>query len=225
MRVLAFDCATAACSAAVWEDGKVRAHESLDLAQNATQALVPMIARVMAHAQCGFANIERLGVAVGPGHFTGLRASLAVARGLQLARGLPVVGVTTLEAVAAATEKSARAGRRLIVALDSKRSEPYFQIFDADLTPLDSPVVMSINDFIAPLGREPLLLGGDAAPALAASLAHCGHVAEISKSAQRPDAAVIAEIAAIRALVAGPVQPLYLHPPAAKPLAGIEPRA
>lgn len=195
------------------------------MAQGATQALVPMLARVMAHARCGFADIERLGVAVGPGHFTGLRAGLAVARGLQLACGLPVVGVTTLEAVAAVTERSARAGRRLVVSLDSKRSEPYLQIFDCDLVPLGPPLVMSIDKFIVTLGSGPLLVAGDAAPALVTALATAGHAVETSASALRPDAATIAGIAATRAPLAGPVQPLYLHPPAAKPLSGLEPRA
>lgn len=203
----------------MWEDGRLCAHETATLAQGATQALVPMLARVMAQARCGFDNVDRLGVTIGPGHFTGLRAGLAVARGLQLARTLPVVAVTTLEALAAATQESERQGRRVVVALDSKRSEPYFQTFDSNLMPMDSPTFMEVDVFVAALEPSPLLVVGDAAPALMAGLERRGRTAKWEAGARHPDAAVVAALAATRAPLAGPVQPLYLHAPAARPMA------
>lgn len=223
MRVLAFDCATVSCSVALWEDGSLRAHETADPAPSATQTLVPMLARVMARAQLGFRDLDRLGVTVGPGHFTGLRAGLAVARGLQVACALPVVAVTTLEAVAAAVDRAQCRGRRVIVALDSKRSEPYFQVFDSGLNPIGPPCVMAVDVFEATLERGPLLVIGDAASALMAVLERSGRAAESLAEPRCPNAATVAAIAATRAALAEPVQPLYLHPPAARPLPVPEP--
>ena len=62
---------------------------------------MPLIARVMKEAAIGFAALDRIAVTTGPGSFTGLRVGLSAARGIALAAGKPVVGVTTLTAYAA----------------------------------------------------------------------------------------------------------------------------
>jgi tRNA threonylcarbamoyladenosine biosynthesis protein TsaB len=217
VRILAFDCATSRCSAAVWQDGTIRAHEAVDTAHAATEILVPMLARVLAGAATALRDIDRLAVTTGPGHFTGLRAGLAVARGLVLAAGVPAVAVTTLEAVAAGTSAAERRGRDLLVALDSKRAEPFLQLFDDRLAPLSEPLSGDAHGFAATLGRNrKLVIAGDAAPRLIAAARRAGCDAVESDAPSRPDAAVVAAIAAARAPVVGAVRPFYLHPPAAK---------
>jgi tRNA threonylcarbamoyladenosine biosynthesis protein TsaB len=217
VRILAFDCATIRCSAAVWEDGTIRAHAASETPHGATEGLVPMLERVLAAAAVGLQDIDRLGVTVGPGHFTGLRAGLAVARGLVLATRLPAVAVTTLEAVAAATDPAAREGRALVVAIDSKRAEPYLQVFDAALAPLSAPVAAEIDDFIASHAMpRRLVVAGDAGPRLAEALRGTGRDPVLAASDPQPDAAVVAALAAARTPVEGPLRPLYLHPPAVK---------
>jgi tRNA threonylcarbamoyladenosine biosynthesis protein TsaB len=217
MRVLAFDCATTRCSAAVWEDGEVRAHAASDVPHGATQILVPMLERVLAEAGASFASIDRLAATVGPGHFTGLRAGLAVARGLVLATGLPAVAVTTLEAVAAATAAEARRGRDLVVAIDSKRAEPYVQTFDEALHPRSPAMACPIEEFAAIAPRDhALLVAGDAGPAVAEALRRAGCEVDLATGPQQPDAAIVAAIGAGRVPVAGPLRPFYLHPPAVK---------
>lgn len=217
MRILAFDSATARCSAALWEDGRVLAHEAAQSGHAATEALVPMLERVLAHAGIALSAVDRLAVTIGPGHFTGLRAGLAVAHGLVLAARRPIVAVTTLEAVAAATDAAARAGRPLLVAIDSKRSEPYLQMFDAALAPLGTPLSLPPADFAATLaGSGPVLVAGDAAPIMVAALGDVGRAAVLADSPAAPDAAVVAALAAVRPPVAGKLQPLYIHPPAVK---------
>lgn len=224
MRILAFDCATSRCSAALWQDGAIRGHEAVDTAHGATEILVPMLSRVLAAAATGLREIDRLAVTVGPGHFTGLRAGLAVARGLVLATGVPAVAVTTLEAVAAATDAAARRGRDLLVALDSKRAEPFLQLFDERLLPLGEPLSRDGRDFAASLDRaRRLLVAGDAAQRLVEAARAAGCDAEAADAPPRPDAAVVAAIAATRAPLVGPVRPFYLHPPAVKLPAGATP--
>jgi tRNA threonylcarbamoyladenosine biosynthesis protein TsaB len=217
VKILAFECATIRCSAAVWQDGVVRAHAGSDAAHGATETLVPMLSQVLETAGLELAAIERLAVTVGPGHFTGLRAGLAVARGLVVATGIPAVALTTLEVVAAATDRADRRGRHVLVAIDSKRAEPYLQIFDEALAPLSEPVASEIADF-AVLHRHgpPLLVAGDAGPAVADALRRAGREAVLAPGSQQPDAAVVAAIAAERRPVDGPLRPFYLHAPAVK---------
>lgn len=217
MRILAFDSATTRCSAALWEDGRILAHEAVESGRAATEALVPMLDHVLARAGLGLGAVDRLAVTIGPGHFTGLRAGLAVARGLVLAAKRPIVAVTTLETVAAATDAAARQGRQLLVAIDSKRIEPYLQMFDAALAPLGAPLSLPPADFAAGLVKAgPVLVAGDAGPALVAALRRAGHDAVLADSPAAPDAALVATLAAERPPLAGNVQPLYLHPPAVK---------
>jgi tRNA threonylcarbamoyladenosine biosynthesis protein TsaB len=217
MKVLAFDCATIRCSAAVWEDGTVRSHAASDRPHGATQILVPMLDRVLAAAGAGFEAMDRLAVTVGPGHFTGLRAGLAVARGVVLATGLPAVAVTTLEAVAAATDVAARCGRDVIVAIDSKRAEPYLQIFDDALMAVSEAMACPVDRFLSvPRPDRALLIAGDAGSALAEALQREGRDVVLASGPQQPDAAVVAAIGARKAPVDGPLRPFYLHPPAVK---------
>lgn len=217
MRILAFECATVRCSAAVWQDGVVRAHAASDTPHGATELLVPMLSRVMAESGIDLQAMDRLAITVGPGHFTGLRAGLAVARGLVLATGIAAVAVTTLETVAAATAPEDRHGRHVLAAIDSKRAEPYLQIFDAALHPVSEPVACLIDDFITTAARFPrLLVAGDAEPALSDALRRAGLDVERAAGPQQPDAAVVASLAAERPVVQGKLRPFYLHPPAVK---------
>jgi tRNA threonylcarbamoyladenosine biosynthesis protein TsaB len=217
VRILAFDCATVRCSAAVWEDGSVRAREASDTPHGATEALVPMLQRVLVAARVALEDIDRLAVTVGPGHFTGLRAGLAVARGLVLATGLPAVAVTTLEAVAGAIDPETRRGRAVAAAIDSKRAEPYLQVFGNGLTPLGPALAGDPQTFVESqrLPAE-ILVAGDAGARLAEVLRRAGCQPTLAAGDPQPDAAVVAAIAAARAPVDGPLRPFYLHPPAVK---------
>jgi tRNA threonylcarbamoyladenosine biosynthesis protein TsaB len=100
--VLAFDTSAGACSAAVLGgDGTVLARRCEALERGHAERLLPMLRDVLAEAGVEIADLALLAVTIGPGTFTGIRIGLAAARGLALASGLPLVGVTSLEAVAA----------------------------------------------------------------------------------------------------------------------------
>ncbi|MBI4275667.1 MAG: tRNA (adenosine(37)-N6)-threonylcarbamoyltransferase complex dimerization subunit type 1 TsaB, partial [Rhizobiales bacterium] len=103
MRLLAIDTALEACSVAVFDTahGDIAVSESQPMVRGHAEALMPLIAGVMDTTGLSFANIDRVAVTIGPGSFTGLRVGLAAARGIGLAAGKPVVGLTTLAAFAA----------------------------------------------------------------------------------------------------------------------------
>ena len=103
MLILAIDTALDACAAAVLDTsaGGVIALELQAMKRGHAEALMPLIARVMKASGVGFAALDRIAATTGPGSFTGLRVGLSAARGIALAAGKPVVGVTTLTAFAA----------------------------------------------------------------------------------------------------------------------------
>jgi tRNA threonylcarbamoyladenosine biosynthesis protein TsaB len=216
MKVLAIDSATASCSAALWVDGAVAAAERAELPRGQAEALMPMVDRVRVSAGIDFAALDRLAVTIGPGHFTGLRVGLAAARGLALATGKKLVGITTLAAVAAAVPQAERNDNVLLVALDSKRAEAYVQAFAADDKEMTSPAARKPDEFAQdmlrtmPAGTR-FLVAGDAGDGLVALLAARGAEVRSSTAPMRPDAAVVAALAAAAPLPAGMPAPLYLH--------------
>ena len=222
MKLLAIDCATGACSAAVWADGGVRARRFELRPRGQAEALMPMVAAVMAEAGLDFAALDGLATTVGPGSFTGLRAGIAAARAMALAAELPLIGVTTLEAVAQGIDAGFRDGRASVVVLETKRIEVYAQSFSADLSPLGEAAALSPAAVAAALPDGPLVIAGDAAGRLGAEIGATRRKAvRFAAGPGLPDAADIAAIAVARGIAepgdgagkpAGAVTPLYLHP-------------
>jgi tRNA threonylcarbamoyladenosine biosynthesis protein TsaB len=214
MMVLGLDSAGGACSAALWRDGAVIARRFEVMERGHAEALMPMAEAVMTEAGMDFAALDAIGVTVGPGAFTGVRIGLAAARGLALAAEVPAVGVTTFEALAAAVPEAERAGRALLVAVDSKRADVYAQLFDAAVEPMSEPAALAPAALAGLLPRGPLLTVGDGVRLLADVLA--GRDVRASSAAPHPDAAWVATLAAARLEAGGPMTspaPLYLRPP------------
>src|SRR5215475_8271992 len=137
--ILALDSSGAACSTALWRRGTVVARRYRAMERGHAEALMPMLVETMAEAGEALRALTAVAVTVGPGAFTGIRIGLAAARGIGLAAGIPVVGVTTFAAVAAAVSETERAGRRLLVVLDSKRGDVFVQEFAAEARAVGSP--------------------------------------------------------------------------------------
>ncbi len=215
MKVLALETAGAACSVAVWDDAIIAAR-FLSIGRGHAELLAPMIAEVLAEAGISAAEVDRLAVTVGPGAFTGLRVGLATARGLALASNTPLVGITTFEALAHAVPAEERAGRTLLVVVESRRSELFLQRFDAALIPIGAPLVLTAEACAATLPAGPLLVAGDGALHLRAALADRAETLFAAGQGQA-SAAVVARIAATLPAGAGlPPRPLYLRAPDAK---------
>ena len=83
-------------------------HRRLSAARGQADHLIGLIDELLGAAGCDYAALGALAVNCGPGSFTGLRSVVAAARGLALAAGLPVVGVSSLEALAAAVPARGR---------------------------------------------------------------------------------------------------------------------
>jgi tRNA threonylcarbamoyl adenosine modification protein YeaZ len=98
------------------------AHEEMGKGQ--AERLMPLIAEVLEAGGTTLAELDAIGVGIGPGNFTGIRISVSAARGLALALGIPAVGVGTLEARAHGLP------RPLTVIDNARRGEVYAQSFD-----------------------------------------------------------------------------------------------
>jgi tRNA threonylcarbamoyladenosine biosynthesis protein TsaB len=223
MKLLAIDTATSACSAALLAGSRIVAERGAGMERGHAEALMPMVAEVLAAAapECpnGVADLDLLAVTVGPGAFTGVRIGLAAAGAMAAAAGIPAVGLTTLEVVAAAQPST---GRPLLVALDAKRADVYCQLFDPVLVPMTAPEAILPADLPARLPSGSLSLVGDGAAPVAAALEAAGREYHWLPGPDRPEAAVLARLAACRWAdgppPAGiPLRPLYLRAPDVSP--------
>src|SRR5271168_4096168 len=129
MRVLAFDASTEALSVALCtEQGTLE--RGLETARGHAEQILPLIDAVLAEADVRLTELDGIAAGVGPGTFTGVRISVAVAQGLAYGAGLPVVPVTSLEALAfPAIEAGAD---RVIACLDARMGEVYWGCFARD---------------------------------------------------------------------------------------------
>lgn len=143
MNLLALDTATEACSAALLVDATAdgrggRLFEAFEVAPRRHAELVlPMVESLLAEAAIGLASIDAIAVGRGPGAFTGVRLAIAVAQGLALGLGKPIVGVSTLAALAqGAVGRLARPGDRVLALIDARMAEVYAGTFIVDASGL-----------------------------------------------------------------------------------------
>jgi len=208
---LALETAGSACSVAIARGEQVLAAERRAMRHGHAEVLLAMVDAVVARAGLTPEMLDTVAVSVGPGGFTGIRVGLAAARGIALASGARLVGVTCFAAVAAACPPEEAA---LLVALDSRRSDFYVQLFGKHKAALTQPAAVQPEDLAARIasvvGEEPLTIAGDASEAAAAALAG-RHAVKIMPDTA-PDARAV--IAAYRHTAApSPAVPLYLRPP------------
>ena len=230
MKLLALDAATTACSVACLSDGAIIAGREEIASPRQAEILMPMVEAVMSEANLDYARLDLIAVTNGPGSFTGVRIGLATARGLALASGLPLAGVTTLEALVAAPSADERQGRIILAALDARRDQIYGQFFRDDGSAASAPFAAAAETLPERLAQAsgdapPLLLVGSGTAIAAAVFDAHGQDYLKSASPPHPQAMTIAaHVAALiaangRDFVAGePVAPIYLRDPGVGPV-------
>lgn len=210
--ILAIDAAGHVCSVALWRRGDIAAAETQAMSHGQAVELMPMVERVMQQGGLDLRQLGRIAVTVGPGGFTGLRIGLATARGLGLAIGCPVVGISSFQAVAFAILGAVGhpVGRDILVALDSRREEPFLARLTPDLGFRQQPKLLD-RAAIAALLKEPdlALICGDGLAKLAGLIPD--HLQQLPGGG---DAGAVAKLAS------DPLQrfdlppdPQYLRPP------------
>jgi tRNA threonylcarbamoyl adenosine modification protein YeaZ len=232
--ILGFDTATPVTTAAVLL-GDGRAFEAHDepppgsRGQHASR-LLGLVERVLAEAGASLEDVERLAVGAGPGGFTGLRIGIATARGLAQGRGLPLVGVSSLEALAAgaATGPAEVAGsgdaaraRPVAAVIDARRGEVFAAVYAPDGAVLLAPAALApaaLAERFATLPASPLAVG-DGAVRFEEELASAGAaVPPAGADVHRLSAVHICRLGAKREPAdRDALLPTYLREPDAKP--------
>ena len=213
MRLLVIDTALGACTAAVFEDERPLAVRFEPMVKGHQERLGGLVRDVMAEAGGGFESLDRVGVTVGPGSFTGLRVGLAFAQGLGAALDRPVVGISTLDALAASRASPDGPAAALI---DARRGQVYARLF-ADGAPLGEAEALPIEqaaERIAALGPAVALVGNGAA-VLAGAFPDLTIWRTDDRVAPAPEA--LARLAADADPATHPPRPLYLRAPDATP--------
>jgi tRNA threonylcarbamoyladenosine biosynthesis protein TsaB len=124
MHFAAIETATEWCSVALWNDGEILSLERR-AGNRQGEFVLPMLETLFGRAKLGMSDLDAIAFGAGPGAFTGLRIACGVAQGLAYSRGLPVIGISTLEATA---EESG--APRAVVALDARMHEVYYSAYE-----------------------------------------------------------------------------------------------
>lgn len=127
MTILALEFSSEQRSVALARDGQVLA-EAVETGGRGTNAFA-LIEKVLAAAKTAREEIEVIAVGLGPGSYTGIRAAIAVAQGWQLARGIKLLGIGSVEAIAAQAQ-AAKIFGRVNVVVDAQRGEFYLATWE-----------------------------------------------------------------------------------------------
>jgi tRNA threonylcarbamoyl adenosine modification protein YeaZ len=132
---LGIDTATPFLALALWSAAGTRASYQRELGRAHGSHIMTALAQLFADADCQPAEIKAIGVGLGPGSYTGVRVGIASALGLARGWGCPVVGESTLAALAARYLEQHPATKQVTAALDARRDNVYAATFTIKQTP------------------------------------------------------------------------------------------
>ena len=204
--ILAIDTSSALTSvAAVGGDVVVElAHED---ARRHAEVIAPLLAEVV--AQIDVADVRLVACGVGPGPYTGLRVGIASAIALGIAWDVPVVGICSLDALAAEAQASAP-GQPVTVASDARRSEAYWARYSDTGTRVEGPRVSPRAEVAVELGQPRAVWVARVAERHRGA-AITGEVGDLPLDAHGQDSGATA--AALAGAVLLPPRPIYLRRP------------
>lgn len=155
MKLLAIDTATEACSVALNLDGEVLEHFEM-LPRRHSRELLPMVESLLKQHDVRLADMDALAFGRGPGAFTGLRVATAMVQGLAYAVDKPVIGVSTLRALAQEGFRTYGASS-VAAAIDARMGEVYWGVFREEngvMTAVEEEQVLPPADVSLPEGND-----------------------------------------------------------------------
>lgn len=163
MKILAFDTATIETTCAVVEDKKVLAASSINSRLSHSETLVSMIEEMLSALALEMKDLDMIAVGVGPGSFTGLRISVVLAKIFAKTLDIPVVGVSTLAALARQVAESGI----VVPVFDARRKRVYTAQFKKEgdvLTRLTKDDAVAVDDLIDSLPEGATIIGEGLSP-------------------------------------------------------------
>jgi tRNA threonylcarbamoyladenosine biosynthesis protein TsaB len=224
--VLAIESATETVGAAVHAGEGAESVVRVTGRRRHAETLAPAIAEAMGHLGVAMSSLDAIAVDVGPGLFTGLRVGVAMAKGLAQGLSVGLIGLNSLELLAAAAYEAGWPGTVLAV-LDARRGEVFAAHYRRGGTADDVEALVAPGrhgpDRVVPdvLGAAegPVLACGDGALRYSEQLSEGGRVTMAGATLRSPDPAVLLAVALARlergapTLGAAELQPLYLREP------------
>ncbi|HDP25808.1 MAG TPA: tRNA (adenosine(37)-N6)-threonylcarbamoyltransferase complex dimerization subunit type 1 TsaB [Deltaproteobacteria bacterium] len=129
IRILALDTSTRCCSAALLSGDTLECEINLHVRQGHAGELLPLIDSLFRHSDTGPSDLSLIASGIGPGSFTGIRIGIATAKGLSMALGCPLAGISTLDTLAYGALPSRLPVMPLI---DARKTEVYFALYSPD---------------------------------------------------------------------------------------------
>ncbi len=213
MKIAAVDTSTPLGSVALMEDGRVVAEDAHRVSNAHGESLMPMVDALFARAGWRPRDVARWGVGVGPGSFTGVRIGVATVKGIAIATGAEVVGVTSLDAVAFGLEDDARAIASVVSAM---KGELFVQVVRAGevlLAPTNVKL-SAVTATLASLAITELVIAGEAAELVDVAALPFGCTVIRTPPNDLPRAASIAKLASQRSPIdIDALEPTYVRAP------------
>ena len=224
LRILAIDTTTRAGSTAVLDDQHVLIELTGDAAVTHGQRLPSDISRTLSAAGVALDSVDLLAVVAGPGSFTGLRVGIASMQGLAFARGLKIVPVSALEAIAREARRSLEPARTIAAWVDAHRGEVFASLHaGSPLRELAPPTAASpahtLNAYDGLDTSGPIFFAGDGAVRYRDVIVSAlGDRAEVQPSAAAlaAEAGRMAAVHPERAVTPGAIVPIYVRRPDAE---------
>ena len=135
-RILSIETSTSICSVAIHEQGELLALAEIKEPGAHAEKLLLLVDEVFEKAGLSFGDLDAVAVSQGPGSYTGLRIGVSTAKGIAYALEIPLIGINTLQAMAAS--QSVAPGDYVVAVLDARRKEVYTQTFGDSLQELSS---------------------------------------------------------------------------------------
>ena len=160
-RILSIETSTSICSVAIHEQGELLALAEIKEPGAHAEKLLGLVDEVFEKAGLSFGDLDAVAVSQGPGSYTGLRIGVSTAKGIAYALEIPLIGINTLQAMAASQQVAP--GDYVVTVLDARRKEVYTQTFGDSLQELSSieAVVLEEGIFDSILEKGRVYFVGD----------------------------------------------------------------
>ncbi|WP_421236517.1 tRNA (adenosine(37)-N6)-threonylcarbamoyltransferase complex dimerization subunit type 1 TsaB [Aeromonas jandaei] len=155
LKILAVDTATEACSAALLVGDKVFSRWE-EAPRDHTRKILPMVQALLDEAGITLDKLDAIAFGRGPGSFTGVRIGIGVAQGVAFGAGVPLIGISTLAAMAQGAHRLEGA-ERVLTAIDARMDEVYFghyELIDGRIQLVGEEVVSGPAALVEALGKH-----------------------------------------------------------------------
>ncbi len=195
--LISLETSSVVCSVALHKSGKLVGKSELHLDKSHSSHITILLNELVKYAGITLKDIAAVAISGGPGSYTGLRIGTSTAKGLCFGLDIPLIEVSTLEALAHQQIQYTPnpAGFNFCPMIDARRMEVYCGVYDQNLRPVlpVSPVVLTADSFSELLATQPVLFFGSGAAKFQPLVA--GNKNAVFVSQGTPDAGAVGELA------------------------------